>query len=99
MSAAAPTVSSYARSTGQPRRLALDAWLLGTVAALLLIGLVMVASASIGISEKETGHAFYYFQRQVAYMLTGLVAGLIGLAVPTRTWEKYSILLLLGGML
>ncbi len=55
MSAPASTVNSYARSSGQPRRLVLDPWIIGTVAALLLIGLIMVASASIGISEKETG--------------------------------------------
>jgi cell division protein FtsW len=87
---------SYARSTGQPRRLALDPWVIGTVAALLLIGLVMVASASIGIAEKETGEAFYYFRHQVVYVLCGLVAALIGLAVPTRYWEKCSIYLLVG---
>jgi cell division protein FtsW len=97
MSASASTVNSYARSTGQPRRLALDLWVIGSVAALLLIGLVMVASASIGISEKETGHAFYYFERQLVYVAAGFVAGLLGLAIPTRFWERYSIWLLAGG--
>ncbi len=63
---------------------------------MLLIGLTMVASASIGIAEKETGQAFFYFQRQVVYVLAGLVAALIGVAVPTRIWEKYSIFLLGG---
>jgi cell division protein FtsW len=56
----------------------------------------MVASASVGISEKETGQAFYYFKHQLMYVLAGLVAGLVGLAVPTRVWEKYSIYLLIG---
>jgi cell division protein FtsW len=92
-------VSSYARSTGQPRRLIVDGWVVGAVAALLLIGLVMVASASIGIAEKETGHAFTYFQKQVVFVLAGLLAGAIGLAVPTRVWEKYSIWLLVGAFL
>ncbi len=97
MSAAATSVgAAYARSSGQPRRLVLDGWIIGPVAALLLIGLVMVASASIGISEKESGHAFYYFQRQVTFVLVGLVAAVVGLAVPTRLWEKYSIWLLIG---
>jgi len=99
MSAPASTVSSYARSSGQPRRLILDPWVVGTVAALLLIGLVMVASASIGISEKETGHAFHYFQRQLLFVLAGLVAAGIGLAVPTRIWEEYSVYLLGGAFL
>ena len=96
MSAPAATVNTYARSTGQPRRLIIDGWIVGTVAALLLIGLVMVASASIGIAEKETGHAFTYFQKQVVFVLAGLLAGAVGLAVPTRAWEKYSIWLMAG---
>lgn len=99
MSAPASSVGNYARSSGQPRRLVLDPWLVGTVAALLLIGLIMVASASIGISEKETGHAFHYFQRQLLYVLAGLVAAGIGLAVPTRIWEEYSVYLLGGAFL
>ena len=99
MSAPASTVNSYARSSGQPRRLILDPWIVGTVAALLLIGLVMVASASIGISEKETGHAFHYFQRQLLFVVAGLIAAGIGLAVPTRIWEEYSVYLLGGAFL
>ncbi|HEX6572868.1 MAG TPA: putative lipid II flippase FtsW [Steroidobacteraceae bacterium] len=99
MSAPAATVGSYARSTGQPRRLILDGWIVGTVAALLLIGLVMVASASIGIAEKETGHAFTYFQKQVVFVLLGLLAAVVGLAVPSRAWEKYSIWLMAGAFL
>jgi cell division protein FtsW len=74
----------------------LDSWVIGTVAALLLIGLVMVASASIGVAEKDTGQAFFYFKHQVVYVLGGLVAALIGIAVPTRVWERYSIYLLIG---
>ncbi len=76
MSAPASTVNSYARSSGQPRRLVLDPWIIGTVCALLLIGLVMVASASIGISEKETGDAFHYFTRQLVYVALGLAGRL-----------------------
>jgi cell division protein FtsW len=87
---------SFARSSGQPRRLTLDPWVIGAVAALLLIGLVMVASASIGIAEKETGQAFYYFRRQILYVLAGLVAAVVGLTIPTRIWDKYSIYLLVG---
>jgi cell division protein FtsW len=99
MSAPASTVNSYARSSGQPRRLVLDSWIIGIVCALLLIGLVMVASASIGIAEKETGDAFHYFTRQLAYVALGLLAACIGLAVPTRIWDEYSTYLLGGAIL
>ena len=90
------TTMSYARSTGQPRRFAFDPWLIGTVAALLLVGLIMVASASIGVSERETGNAFFYFQRQLIYVGLGLVAALLAIAIPTSVWEKHSIYLLGG---
>jgi cell division protein FtsW len=96
MGASTSTMSAYSRSTAQGSRLILDPWIVGTVAALLLIGLIMVASASVGIAEKETGHAFHYFQRQAVYVLAGIVAALVGITVPTRLWEKYSIFLLGG---
>ena len=96
MSAPASTVNTYARSSGQPRRLVLDPWIIGTVSALLLIGLVMVASASIGISEKETGEAFHYFTKQLMFVSLGLVAAGIGLAIPTRVWDERSTWLLIG---
>jgi cell division protein FtsW len=97
MSAAAGM--AYARSSGRPRRLALDPWLAGSVLALLLIGLIMVASASIGISERDTGHAFYYFQRQLTFVGLGLVAAGLGVSVPTQFWEQRSIWLLAGAFL
>jgi len=88
---------SYARSTGRPRRLTLDAWVVGPVVALLLIGLVMVASASIGVSDRETGQPFFYFERQVVYVLLGLLAAAIAVTIPTAIWEKYSMVLLVIG--
>mgnify|MGYP001327190334 FL=1 len=89
---------SYARSTGRPRRFALDPWVIGPVAALLLIGLVMVASASIGVSDREMGAPFYYFQRQLMFVGLGLVAATIAMAIPTAVWEKYSMVLLGTGI-
>jgi cell division protein FtsW len=85
---------SYARSTGRPRRLALDPWVIGPVAALLLVGLVMVASASIGVSDRELGAPFHYFLRQLRFVGLGLVAATVVLAIPTAVWEKYSMVLL-----
>jgi cell division protein FtsW len=90
------TTMSYARSTGQPRRFMFDPWVIGTVAALLLVGLVMVASASISVSEHETGNPFFYFERQLIYVGLGLVAALVAIAIPTSVWEKHSIYLLGG---
>ena len=42
-----------------------DPVLVLVVAALLLVGLVMVTSASIAIAEREFGNPFYYLERQL----------------------------------
>jgi len=89
---------SYARSTGHPRRLTLDPWVVWPVVALLLVGLVMVASASIGVSDREMGAPFYYFQRQLIFVGLGLVAATVAMAIPTTVWEKYSMVLLTVGI-
>ena len=85
---------SYARSTGRPRRLTLDPWVIGTTAALLLVGLVMVASASIGVSAREMADPFYYFQRQLVFVGLGLLAATVAVAIPTDVWDRYSMVLL-----
>jgi len=86
--------AAFARSTGRPGRFVLDPWIVGPVAALLLFGLVMVASASIGVSQHDTGEPFFHFKRQLLFVGLGLCAALIGLGVPTRVWEKHSMALL-----
>ena len=90
---------AYARSTGRPRAFALDYWIVGTVAGLLLIGLVMVASASISISARELGEPFSYFERQLFYVGLGVAVAVAGVLVPTQLWEKHAIYLLAGAFL
>ena len=85
---------SYARSTGQPRRYSFDGWIIGTVVALLMVGLVMVASASISIADHETGNPFAYFERQLLFVFLGLLVAGVAMLVPTDLWEKHSIALL-----
>jgi cell division protein FtsW len=86
----------FARSTGRPGRFQLDPWVIGPVAGLLLIGLVMVASASIGISDHDAGQPFLLFQRQLTFVCIGLVGAVVGLLVPTRIWEQHAMYLLGG---
>ena len=54
----------YSRSAGRQQRLALDPVILVTVFALLLVGLVMVSSASLNVAEGLTGDPYYHFERQ-----------------------------------
>jgi len=77
-------------------------------AALLLLGLglVMVYSSSIAIAEARRGiggtggYAAYYLVRHGAYLVVGLLLGLIAFQVPMPLWQKYSLpLFLLGAVL
>lgn len=63
-------------------------------ATLLILGLVMVASASITIADRAYGAPFYYLERQLLFVAIGLLAALPVLRVPVEVWERTSPLLL-----
>ena len=72
-----------------------DATLLLAAVALVALGLIMVTSASITIADRELGQPFYYLQRQLLYVLMGLIAALPILRIPVAHWEKAGPLFLL----
>jgi len=73
----------------------LDPVLLTIFMTLLLGGLVILASASITISDNATGNPFFYLQRQLLAAAIGSVAGLFCLFVPMRVWQSLGPLMLL----
>ncbi|WP_373019120.1 putative lipid II flippase FtsW [Thiomicrorhabdus sp.] len=66
-----------------------DFWLLGLLITLAVIGLTMVASSSVAISEKRFGDTSHYFIRQFISMGLGLSAAYILFQVPLSFWEKH----------
>ncbi|QKT03048.1 putative lipid II flippase FtsW [Ectothiorhodospiraceae bacterium 2226] len=58
--------------------------------ALLALGLVMVASASVTIAERQAADPLYYFWRQGLYVLLGLALAFSVLRVPLRSWAAAS---------
>lgn len=67
--------------------------------SLLLIGYVMVASASLHLGIKMTGNGLYYPVRQLMHIGLGLVFGGGVAAVPMRVWEENGPRLFLVGLL
>ncbi len=57
MSAATLT---FARTNGRPRRFAFDAVLLLAVSGIMLLGLVMMTSASISIADKQQQDPLFF---------------------------------------
>ncbi|HKQ14171.1 MAG TPA: FtsW/RodA/SpoVE family cell cycle protein, partial [Steroidobacteraceae bacterium] len=86
---------AFARSSARPRRFAFDTVLLLTVGALLLLGLVMMTSASISIADKQVHEPLHYLERQMVGVVLGLVAAVIAMMIPTSVWERISLPLLL----
>jgi cell division protein FtsW len=73
----------------------LDAPLLTAAFALCAWGLVMVASASVAVSEKLTGAPLYFFYKQLAFIVLGLGSCVAAFAVPMAVWERSGYLLLI----
>jgi cell division protein FtsW len=90
---------AFARSNARPRRFVFDPVLLTTVAAILLIGLVMMTSASVSIADRQTHEPLHYLERQSIGIVLGLLAAMFAMAVPTRVWERLALPLLLLGFL
>jgi len=69
-------------------RLHIDAVALALVAAILLLGLIMVTSASISIASKDGGDAFAFLERQLVLCLIGTFLAVIVFCVRTDYLEK-----------
>ncbi len=79
--------------------LSLDPWLVVPAVSLLMLGLVMVGSASISMAEQKTGQPFYFLIRQSIYVCMGL-----GLAwgvwyLPMRLWQAAGPYLIMASVL
>ena len=75
-----------------------DTTLLAIFASLVMLGLVMVFSASVDVAEAQTGNGFYYFVRHLAHIAIGLIVMRIVMQVAIVKWEEYSVALLLAGI-
>lgn len=77
--------------------LQIDPVLLGIVLALLMGGFVILASASISISDNATNNPFFYVQRQLLAAAIGAGAGFVCLFIPMQVWRSLGPLVLFVG--
>ncbi len=71
-----------------------DLWLLGAAVALLMVGMIMIASASIDIADIRNNSPFFYVMRHGSFLVLGLVAGFAVVNVPISWWKNSGWLLL-----
>ena len=79
--------------------LQIDSVLLIIAVALLMGGFVILASASISISNNAANNPFFYIQRQLVAAAIGAVAGFICLFIPMRLWRSLGPLILFVGFM
>ena len=92
-------VDRLLRPNGQPREL--DPALIWSAAALLLLGLVMVFSASIATAEgsRMFGHQPAYFLiRHTVFLAIGVIAGVVVFQIPMRAWQEMAPWLFIAGV-
>ena len=84
-------------------RAEIDMTLFWSVVLLLSLGLVMVYSSSIAMSEAEkmTGYRMHYFlMRHAIYLTLGVVVAFMAFQIPVALWQRLSLpLFALGGLL
>jgi len=77
----------------------LDLPFLLAACGLVAWGLVLVASASVAVSEKLTGAPLHFFYKQLTFAFVGLSCGAFAFCVPMSAWERSGYLLLMFALL
>lgn len=70
-----------------------DQHLLGAALTLVLLGLVMVYSASISLPDSPKYASYrptHFLIRQSIFIAVGILAGLVASRIPLRVWQKYA---------
>ena len=66
---------------------------------LLFIGMVMVASSSVYVSEDIYGTPFHFASRQIIFFIVGIVATIIALSIPSNIFLTLDWVILMGSFL
>ncbi|MDD5033855.1 MAG: putative lipid II flippase FtsW [Methylococcaceae bacterium] len=81
------------------RRFYLDTVLLGASMGILVLGFIMVASASLHLGEKLANDSFYFPKHQLVHVFIGMLAAVFVASKKLEFWEKSSMPLFLFGLI
>ena len=92
MSSAALT--GFERAGERRTAVHLDLVTLALIGAIVLLGLIMVTSASVSIASEDSGQPFYYLERQLLLTVIGVGCAALLFAIPTARLERAAVPLL-----
>lgn len=75
-----------------------DVWLIVAISSLLGFGLLLLASASMGVSDQQFHQPFHFLSRQLMFILFGLICAFFVLQIRIDFWEKIGGYLLLASI-
>jgi cell division protein FtsW len=93
-----PSLMRFARAVGRGGGLHLDGVTIALTLGLVLLGLVMVTSASVSIASHESGQPFYYLERQLLLTLLGASCATVLFCIRTELLERAAGALLAAGI-
>jgi len=70
-----------------------------TVFGLLCLGIVMVASSSLHLADRQMGQPLFYLIRQLIFAAIGLCAGYATTKISLKVWQRYGLHLFVLGLL
>jgi len=71
-----------------------DRGLLLSVILLMGLGLVIMMSASIAVAEKNYGNIYHFFNRQLLFLLMGVIVAYLVYRIKTSFWQNFGARLL-----
>ena len=70
-----------------------------SASALLVMGVVMISSASMDMAAETLGNSYHYVLRQLIFAGLGLLAALVAVNVPVAWWQRSGFLLLMVALI
>ncbi len=95
---ASQAVPRGTRSSATPLLGGYDQWLIACVLLLMSVGLIMVASASVTVADRQFHEPLHYFWRQLGSVSAGLVLIMALMKLPLRLWQAASSMFLFLGL-
>ena len=73
------------------KRVGVDKWMFGSTLLLVVLGVLMVFSASAVMAGEKFGSPYHFLFRQLGWALAGLAAMSVAMTVDYRRWKKPAI--------
>jgi cell division protein FtsW len=91
-------MGGFAKAVGRGAGVHLDGVTIALVLGLVLLGLVMVTSASVSIASQENGQPFYYLERQLLLTMLGAACAALLFCIRLDVLERAATPLLVIGL-